>query len=503
MADNNDNDKTRIVRPADHDDETVFSATELEKHNTRADEPDNDRTQQINTGMQQDEEATMPMSSSAATVLAGGTEAVQQIISTSNSPRVAIGSLINHRFQLEKLLGRGGMGEVYLATDRRKLEAQDKSPYVAIKVLGENFKRHPQAFVALQREARKTQDLAHPNIVTVYDFDRQGDTAYLTMEALQGKPMDEEIRSETRPIEEACRMIIQCARGLAYAHEKGLVHSDLKPGNLFLTDDGNVKLLDFGIARAFHSGKDIDQQQSKHADTIFDAGELGALTPAYATVEMIEGKQPHSTDDVYAMGLIAYELLTGKHPFDKKMATQAEKEGLRPEPIKGLNKRQWHALESALAFRREDRIQDAQEFLDKFTAKSKTPLYLTASFIILAFIAVASINILFEPEKGPSTPFSELPAEQQQKITRLLEEAEMVTGFGDVNSALMLLNQAFLLHPYNRDVMKQLEQLVTDLLKEFQSLDKQAQLRQIGILQQYESLKDNRRLAERKRQLQP
>lgn len=378
-------------------DGTILSATAVEQLKTQAFA--DQATQLLETESSPIiDDATLALDSNQATILAGGTQAVHHAINTNFSPSVAVGSIIKDRFTLEKLLGKGGMGEVYLATDKRKLEAQDNNPYVALKVLGENFKRHPQAFIALQREARKTQELAHPNIVTVYDFDRQGDTVYLTMEALSGRPMDEEIRSDARPIAEACSMITQCAQGLAYAHHKGLVHSDLKPGNLFLTAEGNVKLLDFGIARAFKSGKNLDKKkQSAQHDTVFDAGELGALTPAYATCEMLEGEEPHPSDDVYALGLIAYELLTGKHPFAKQMATKAEKQGLKPEHVKGLSKQQWQAMENALAFRREHRTQDAQEFLEQFTAKSKRPLYIAASIILIAFIAVGSINFFYRP----------------------------------------------------------------------------------------------------------
>ncbi|HEY9033134.1 MAG TPA: serine/threonine-protein kinase [Pseudomonadales bacterium] len=512
-----DNDKTRIMPSTPgKDDATVLSATELDKLKTRAPAPSagfatGDETVLSVTEMEQlktrapaaaqaDDDATVALTGSQATVLAGGTEAVQQAISTGFSPRISVGSVIKDRFVLEKLLGRGGMGEVYLATDRRKLEAQDKNPYIAIKVLGENFKHHPQAFVALQREARKTQELAHPNIVTVYDFDRQGNTAYLTMEALRGKPMDEEIRSELRPVAEACQLIEQCAEGLAYAHKKGLVHSDLKPGNLFLTDDGNVKLLDFGIARAFHANKDFKQTPGND-DTVFDAGELGALTPAYATVEMIEGQTPHSADDVYAMGLIAYELLTGKHPFDKQMASKAEAQGLKPEPIKGLNKQQWRAIESALAFRRENRLQNAQAFLDAFTAKSKAPLYSAIALVITAFIALASLNLFVTPETGPAIPFAELPAATQQQITTLLDEARLVSSFQDYNSALLLLDQAFSLHPYNPDIMKQSDAVLEELLPLIRGSNTPA-IEQVENLQKYDVLKDNKQLLAFKKSLQ-
>jgi len=442
-----------------------------------------------------DFDATIALSDDDATILAGGTEALSAPSSKPTfTPRVGIGSTINDRFTLEKLLGRGGMGEVYLATDKRKLEAQDKNPYVAMKVLGENFKQHPQAFIALQREARKTQELAHPNIVTVYDFDRQGESVYLTMEALSGKPMDEEIRSEARSIDEAVSMITQCSKGLAYAHEKDLVHSDLKPGNVFITDDNLVKLLDFGIARAFKSGKDLDGQESSNNDTIFDAGDLGALTPAYASLEMINGEEPHLADDVYALGLIAYELLTGKHPFNKTMATKALEEGLKPERIKGLNKQQWQAIEGALAFKREDRIQSAGDFLSAFTAKSKTPLYIAASVILAAFIAVGSLNFFITPELGPDIPFAELPVAQQQAINTKLNEYETALKFNDLNGAVQYLNQAYDLHPLNKQVMENADELSQKLAEKIQALPKTQQSKMLETLLNYPAFSNNKHL---------
>ncbi len=145
------------------------------------------------------------------------------------------------------------MGAVFAAEDMRKVEANDPEPMVAVKVLAPDFARHPVAFVALQRESRRAQALAHPNVATVYDFDRDGDLVFMTMELLTGTPLDQVIR-ETEgkglPRAKALAILIDIARGLAYAHRKGLVHADLKPGNIFLAEGNIPKVLDFGIARA-------------------------------------------------------------------------------------------------------------------------------------------------------------------------------------------------------------------------------------------------------------
>ena len=296
------------------------------------------------------------------------------------------GSILKDRFNLVSVLGEGGMGVVYKAIDMLKVEAKDMNPYVAIKVLSEDFKEHPDAFISLQRETSKAQKLAHPNIATVYDFDRDKDTVYMTMEMLEGKELGDFIKSmpkEGLEEAEALEMITGLGEGLAYAHANGLVHSDFKPGNAFVLYDGPIKVIDFGIARAAGgaaqestSGHDISKSgletnlnpaptdNTASATTDFDAGTLGALTPAYATVEMFEGKEPAPSDDIYALACVAVQLLTGKHPFKKKTAPKAKQLGMKPPMINGFSKRQQRALDKALEFTRDKRTETMEEFLD-------------------------------------------------------------------------------------------------------------------------------------------
>jgi predicted Ser/Thr protein kinase len=171
----------------------------------------------------------------------------------ADSDRVkGVGDTLNGRFELKECLGVGGMGTVYKALDLRKLEASDRSPYIAIKVLNVQFRGHPKSLIALQREAKKAQTLAHPNIVTVYDFDRDGPMVYLTMEYLSGQPLNRLLRKPGftgMPFGEAMRIVDGMAKALTYAHQRGFVHCDFKPANVFLTDSGEVKVIDFGIAR--------------------------------------------------------------------------------------------------------------------------------------------------------------------------------------------------------------------------------------------------------------
>ena len=274
-----------------------------------------------------------------------------------------VGETLNGRFVLEECIGFGGMGTVYKALDLRKLEAADRKPYIAIKVLNVQFRGHPKSLIALQREARKAQALAHPNIVSVYDFDRDGPMVYLTMEYLQGKPLSQLLRAPGftgMPYADTLRIVTGMANALAYAHGHGFVHCDFKPGNVFLTDAGNVKVIDFGIARVFQKAEeDVDV-------TVFDAGSLGALTPAYASPEMLENRDPDPRDDIFALACITYELLTGHHPFNRLSSVQARAAGMRPLRPPGLGRAQWHALKCGLALEREARTPTVARFLDGF-----------------------------------------------------------------------------------------------------------------------------------------
>ncbi|MGY3230501.1 non-specific serine/threonine protein kinase [Luteibacter sp. HA06] len=270
--------------------------------------------------------------------------------------RIGVGSLLKDRFFMERELGRGGMGVVYLARDERKVEARDRDPYVAIKVLNDEFRKHPDALIALQRESRRAQHLGNDHIVRVYDFDKDGTNVFMTMEYVEGQDLRTVIRTKARdgmPFDEAWPLIADMGEALVRAHGAGIVHSDFKPGNVMVTPSGMAKVFDFGIARAGKIG-------AEHRDdrTVFDAGTLGAMTPAYASLEMLQGKAPTPSDDIYAFACVVFELLTGRHPFDKQNAEEAMAAGRRPPAVPGLDKRQYKALVDAIAFTADKRSSD-------------------------------------------------------------------------------------------------------------------------------------------------
>jgi serine/threonine protein kinase len=379
---------------------------------------------------------------------------------------VGSGSIIKKRFVIESKLGEGGMGAVFKALDRRREEASDSDPYVAIKVLNQEFKDHPQALISLQREATKAQTLAHPNIVNVYDFDRDGTVVYMPMEFLKGESLSSYIRGFRMggaSREDAAPIILDMAAGLAYAHSRGIVHSDFKPGNVFLTEDGRVKILDFGIARATQYGG-----VKKKSEDQFDAGDLGAMTPGYASLEMHNGEPPHPSDDVYALAVTVYQLLTGEHPFHRQTAKEALERKLKPAPIKGLRQREWRAISKGLELRREDRFADASQFMQKFRGPTQFQKISSTAIILLtlsmAFFAWQSIQ-----EPGPAFPFENLTITQQERFTYLIAEGEKELGEPPyLLGAFQFFHEAYNLHPRNPAAIEGLKGVVILILEEYE-----------------------------------
>ncbi|MBL4607509.1 MAG: protein kinase [Pseudomonadales bacterium] len=340
--------------------------------------------------------------------------------SSPNPPQAK--QILKNRFILEEIIGSGGMGVVYKAKDMRRVENHDSEPYVAIKLLNEEFKQHPEAVTALQRETKKTQTIAHPNIVSVYDFDRDDQDVFMTMEYMEGKPLDKLIKQYSEdglPAEDTRKILKSICSALIYAHGEKIIHSDLKPSNIFINKQRNAKVFDFGIARAVAEAEHEDSPKQKQTapdrwknsehsvstNTIFDAGTLGALTPAYASLEMLRLENPDVRDDVYALGCVAYEMFTGRHPFNKLPADKAYEKNLKPEIIKSIPKKEWQAIESALRFKRQERTASVRDFISAFQKQKKRPV----KTILASIIAVASLSIFITYElldkpipEGPS-----------------------------------------------------------------------------------------------------
>ena len=207
-------------------------------------------------------------------------------ISTSFSARgsgeVDPPRVLKQRFVLDEKLGSGGMGSVFKAKDLRKVEARDRHPFLAVKVLNNDFREHPEAFIALQREASKSQSVSHPNIVSIFDFDKDGDVPFITMELLEGQELANLLRAYPNglPDETAWSVIRGVCAGLNHAHEAGVVHADFKPGNVFVSPRNDAKILDFGLARA------VRVNQIEGEDTFFDPAIICSSSCSFITADI-------------------------------------------------------------------------------------------------------------------------------------------------------------------------------------------------------------------------
>lgn len=374
---------------------------------------------------------------STSTIIQSDAQTVVGPVSTTpTGTEPVVGSTIRGRFRIESTLGRGGMGQVFLALDLLKLEAGDDEPYVAIKVLHAQIANADITFKALQREAKRAQQLAHPNIVTVYDFDRSDGLVYMSMEVLHGEDSKNRVEGhlDGLPPASARAIVRDVAAGLGYAHKRGITHADLKPQNVFLTTDGRAKLLDFGIARAHNAGKidEVDQL-------------LVGYTPAYASTEILAGGKPTPSDDVYALGCVAYYYYTGRHPFDMLPADQARAAGLKPTRPRGMRRAEWHAVSRALQFDAGKRPRDANQFMRRFSPSRIKRIM--AAAIVMAAVAALGLGLWLGGGQGPATPFEDLPPAVQASIDKNLHDAALLAQLGDLNASLQLYASVLKAHP--------------------------------------------------------
>jgi TolB-like protein/Flp pilus assembly protein TadD len=237
----------------------------------------------------------------------------------SLSPGSRLGS-----YEILAPLGAGGMGEVWRARDT-KLDRD-----VAIKVLPDSLAGDPEALHRFRHEAKVVAALSHPNILSIFDLGREGGTSYAVMELLEGETLRVRLRAGPIPVAGAVDLALQAARGLAAAHEKGIVHRDLKPENLFVTRDGRLKILDFGLAKRVSVSPGPRAAEQPTTALLTEPGMiLGTL--AYMSPEQIEGRPVDPRSDVFSFGAILYEMLSGKVAFRKETSARMIAAILREE----------------------------------------------------------------------------------------------------------------------------------------------------------------------------
>lgn len=266
-------------------------------------------------------------------------------------------STLRDRYDLLSILGRGSKGTVYKALDRHRTHLDPSARCVAVRVFNLNYRDSPEALGELEQQFHQAQSLSHPNIVNVFDLDRDGSTYFLVMELLEGELLSEIIqRLDRRPMERsrALATIGSIGAALSHAHRRGVVHADLRPGNVMIAMNGDVKVMDIGFARRAHA----DPQRSEPWIGDPALGGRSGVNLAYASEERVNGEPPDPADDVYSLACLAYELLSGHHPYGGRSAPLARAHGRAPQKISGLNSRQWNALQTALRWSRDERRID-------------------------------------------------------------------------------------------------------------------------------------------------
>ena len=297
---------------------------------------------------------------------------------------LSVGEVLCGRYVIESQLASGGMGTVYKALDQSRSEHTEADAYVAIKVLHEKTRKRSDILAKLRREFYCAQALSHRSVVKVYELDLN-EFPFFSMELIDGESLPalmQKFHPLPLPRSYACAVIREVGEGLAHAHDRRVIHGDIKPQNVMVTNSGEARILDFGTS-----------------------GETTALTPAYASCELLEGREADPRDDIFALACLSYELLAGEHPFQRRRSTEARTLKIVPSRPPGLSGRQWRALTRGLAWDRNDRPASLRDWLADLDLgrdslgpipqpeHSKASL-LTKSGVTSALIALLAVTIV-------------------------------------------------------------------------------------------------------------
>lgn len=365
-----------------------------------------------------------------------------------------LGDLLSDRYRLVELIGTGGMSYVYKAIDSFAEKAGDSEPFVAVKILSSEFSAHPDAVTIMQREAKKTRLLAHPNIVQIHDFVLDDSLCYIVMEYLQGETLDQIIkRSKPNglPQNGVLNILKQITSALEFAHQQGILHSDLKPSNIFITQQQRVKIFDFGVSRGLKQKVD-EYAVQLHSDE--PEYEVGGYTPAYASLNMLNQQTHDVKDDIYGLACITYEMFTSKHPYARKPANKAFAEKIKPNKVSKLALLNWKGLEKGLQLEHHQRTESVQQFYQDLTRTLFKPVALAASVLILSVVAItlwqSSSQIITETQ-AQLAHYQQQEAQYQQLLA--LAETDLDTTLESINQ-LPDLHRTSLLNILNDDIVQ-------------------------------------------------
>ena len=312
-------------------------------------------------------------------------------------------------YEILSPIGAGGMGEVYRARDS-KLQRD-----VAIKVLPQAVAGDPETLARFEREALAVASLSHPNILSIFDFGNDGGVAYAVTELLEGEALRGKLDAGPIPQKQALDYAQQIVRGLSAAHQKGVVHRDLKPENLFVTKDGHLKILDFGLAKKVGTSQPGEETS---APTVSGHTEPGVVmgTVGYMSPEQVRGLPVDHRSDIFSFGTILYELLSGERAFKKKTAADTMSAILKEEPpeLPGTGPALDHIVRHCLEKDRDDRFQSAKDIAfalgepssfpvtssPRATTEPKRRSRIILGVLTLAVLVVAGVLLLRRPFKA-------------------------------------------------------------------------------------------------------
>ncbi len=353
-----------------------------------------------------------------------------------------IGSVLRDRFLLKERVAEGSMGVVYKALDRRLAEAGEEACFVAIKVLSPKLSRNGTALRALQQEAAKGRCLTHPNIVRFIDLDREDELYFIVMEWIEGRSLSsilDESGGNALDVKRALDIVRQTGRALDYAHQRGVIHADVKPGNIVITPAGDVKLIDFGVARV--------RQKEHESKPRSDPGAMQTGTPAYSSMQVLTGEDPVPADDVFSLACLLYRLIAGYRVYGPRNAAQAAEDGMEPQKPQGISAAQWQPLKKALSYSRVTRYPSPKAFVDALNA-------------VAGFSAVAeSVEQTEEPApevpdiRAPSTaetatpPVAPTNTDEEHGETDLLMTQEFPQPKKDSVRAIRVDNESIMYEP--------------------------------------------------------